>query len=86
MINLVLMLLFWLAVAIFAVQNTTQVPLHFLWWHAPTFSLAILVIVSAAAGVILTFFMSFPMHSRRRKQLKQRERELSELKDAISKH
>jgi uncharacterized integral membrane protein len=86
LINLVLMLAFCMAVALFAVQNTTRVPLRFLWWHTDSFSLAILVIVSTAVGVILSFFMSIPVHTRRRRQLKQKERELSELKDAITKH
>jgi uncharacterized integral membrane protein len=86
MMNLVLMLIFCLAMAIFAVQNTMRVPLKFLGWQAPSFSLAILVVVSTGVGMVLSFFMSLPLHSHRRKQLKQKERELSELKDAITKH
>jgi len=52
----------------------------------PAFSLAILVILCASIGAFLAFFVSIPTHHRRRKQLKQRERELEELRDAISKH
>jgi putative membrane protein len=85
-INLILMLLFALALAVFAVQNTIPVQLHFLWWKSLNFSLSILVIISAAVGAVLTFFISIPTHHSRRKQIKQKERELQDLRDAISKH
>ena len=80
------MIVFLLALAIFAVQNTQTVPLHFLCLKTQTFSLALLVLLSAAVGMILTFFLSLPTHHKRRKMLKQRERELKDLKDAIGKH
>ena len=86
MINLILMLLFALALAVFAVQNTITVQLHFLWWKSQAFSLSILVILSAAVGAVLSFFLSIPAHHDRRKKLKQKERELQDLRDAISKH
>jgi uncharacterized integral membrane protein len=85
-INLGLMLVFCLAIAIFAVQNTTTVPLKFLMWSSPNFSIAVLVILSASIGVLLTFFLSIPTHQHRRKLLKQKDRELSDLKDALNKH
>ncbi|OGR90931.1 MAG: hypothetical protein A2992_04025 [Elusimicrobia bacterium RIFCSPLOWO2_01_FULL_59_12] len=86
MINLILMLAFSLAIALFAVQNTATVQLQFLTWKAQSFPVAILVILSAAAGAALAFLLSLPIQHKRRKQLKQKERELSDLKDAISKH
>ena len=86
MINLILMLLFAFALAVFAVQNTITVQLHFLWWRSQNFSLSILVILSAAVGAVLAFFISIPTHRHRRKQLKQKDRELQDLRDAIGKH
>jgi putative membrane protein len=86
MIHLILTLIFCVALAIFAVQNNTPVQLQFLMWKSQNCSIAVLVILSAAIGAILAFFASIPTHHRRRRQLKQRERELEELRDAISKH
>jgi uncharacterized integral membrane protein len=85
-INLGIMLLFCLAIAIFAAQNTTTIPLRFLGWSSPSFSVAVLVILSASIGVILTFFLSIPTHEKRRRLLKQKDRELADLKDALGKH
>lgn len=86
MINLILMLVFTLAIAIFAVQNTATIPLQFLKWKSPAFPIAILVIISAAGGAALAFLMSLPVHHKRHRKLKDKERELSDLKDAIGKH
>jgi putative membrane protein len=86
MTSLILMLVFALMLAIFAIQNTTNVQLHFLWWTSQNFSLSVLVLLSTAVGIILALFVSIPTHTNRRKKLKQRERELAELRDAISKH
>ena len=86
MFSLVLMMIFCMALAIFAVQNTATIQLHFLWWTSQTVSVAILVVFSAATGMVLTFFLSIPTHHKRRKQLKEREKELSDLRDAIGKH
>ena len=86
MTSLILMLLFCLGLAIFAVQNTGTIQLHFLMWKSQDFSLSVLVILSATVGAILSFLMSIPTHAQRYRKLKQRERELSELRDAIGKH
>ncbi len=86
MINLILMLVFTLALAIFAVQNTATVQLQFLKWKSLNFPLAVLVIISAAGGALLAFLMSLPVHHKRHRKLKEKERELSDLKDAIGKH
>jgi uncharacterized integral membrane protein len=86
MFSLILMMLFCLALAIFAVQNTTVVQIHFALWKTQNVSVAMLVVASAAIGMILSFFLSIPTHHRRRKQLKAREKELQDLRDAIGKH
>ena len=86
MTSLILILLFCLALAIFTVQNTMPMPIHFLWWKSQNFSLSILVLLSATVGAVLAFLVSIPTHAGRRKKLKQRERELEELRDAIGKH
>ena len=86
MIQLIAMLIFCLALAVFAVQNTAPMQIQFLWWKPQHFSPAVLALFSASVGAVLAFLISIPTHHRRRKQLKQRERELEELRDAISKH
>ena len=86
MVNLSLMLIFCLALAIFAVQNTATVQIHFLLWKSQMFPLSILVIASATIGALLAFLLSIPTHTHRRRKLKERERELDELRDALGKH
>jgi putative membrane protein len=86
MFSLILMLIFCLALAIFAVQNTAPIQLHFLWWTSQTLSLAIVVVMSTALGMFLTLLVSIPTLHRRRRALKQKERELSDLRDAVGKH
>jgi uncharacterized integral membrane protein len=86
MFSLVVMLIVSLVLAVFAVQNTATVQLQFLIWHTQNFSIAVLVVLSAGIGAFLMFCMSIPTHHRKHKQLRQREKELSELRDAIGRH
>ncbi len=79
------MMLFCIALALFAIQNTATVQVRFLIWHSQDISLALLVLVSTGIGMLLSFLLSLPTHHRRRQTLKQREKELSDLREAIGK-
>lgn len=81
MVKLILWIFFSLALVVFAVQNNTPIHLQFLIWRSQNFSLVLLVILSAAVGVILALIASIPTHHRRRKQLLDKERELAALRD-----
>ncbi len=83
MFSLILMTLFCLALAIFAVQNTATAQIHFLFWKTQNLSVAILVLASSGIGMILSFILALPTHHQRNKKLKQREKELSDLREAI---
>ncbi|MBO8159944.1 lipopolysaccharide assembly protein LapA domain-containing protein [Thermosyntropha sp.] len=50
-------LIFILAVAIFVFQNTATVTVHFLKWTSPEVSLAVVVLVAALAGAVITFLV-----------------------------
>lgn len=55
---LALAFLFVLAVTVFAIQNSQQVVLQFLYWQLPSFPLVMLILFSAACGVLLTLLFS----------------------------
>lgn len=55
---LVLAFLFVLSVTVFAIQNSQQVSLQFLYWELPPFPLVMLILFSAAAGVLVTLLFS----------------------------
>jgi uncharacterized integral membrane protein len=55
---LVLAFLFVLSVSVFAIQNSQQVVVRFLHWELPSFPLVMLILFSAAAGVLVTLLFS----------------------------
>ncbi|SHG98252.1 Uncharacterized integral membrane protein [Thermosyntropha lipolytica DSM 11003] len=50
-------LLFILGVAIFVFQNTSEVTVHFLSWTSPKVSLAVVVLIAALSGAVITFLI-----------------------------
>ncbi|NLJ72045.1 MAG: LapA family protein [Syntrophomonadaceae bacterium] len=50
-------LFFLLAIAIFVFQNTEQVIVHFITWTSPEVSLAVVVLISACTGALITFLL-----------------------------
>lgn len=72
-------LLFILGVAVFVFQNTAEVTVHFLNWTSPKVSLAVVVLIAALSGAVITFlidsFRQFKI-ARRIKELTQENRRL----------
>jgi uncharacterized integral membrane protein len=50
-------LFFVIAIGVFVLQNDTQVTVHFLTWMSPSISLAVVVIISASVGAVITFLL-----------------------------
>lgn len=50
-------LFFLLAIAVFVFQNTDQVVVYFLNWTSPKISIAVVVLISACTGALITFFI-----------------------------
>ncbi len=50
-------LFFLLAIAVFVFQNTEQVIVHFITWTSPEVSLAVVVLISACTGALITFLL-----------------------------
>lgn len=50
-------LVFILAVAIFVFQNTAEVTVYFLNWTSPKVSLAVVVLIAALSGAVITFLI-----------------------------
>lgn len=88
---LIAALIFAIAVAAFAVQNTMIVTVHFLFWHA-NISLVLVILGSLAAGALLLFLLGlFKQYSnhRQKKDLKAQntrmEKEIADLTKKIEK-
>lgn len=65
-------------VVVFAVQNTSQVPLRFLWWEG-SFPLAIVILGTAGIAVVLDELAGVAYRRRRRRRLADKE-ELARLR------
>lgn len=50
-------LFFAIAIALFVFQNDSQVAIKFLSWTTPEISIALVVLVAACAGALVTFFI-----------------------------
>lgn len=50
-------LLFFAALAVFVCQNTFMVTVHFLNWTSPDVSLAVVALIAACAGALVTFMV-----------------------------
>ncbi len=50
-------LFFVIAIVGFVLQNDTQVTVHFITWISPSISLAVVVLISASVGALITFLL-----------------------------
>ncbi len=68
-----LVVLFALAVAVFALQNATPVRVSFLAWETKEAPLAAVILVSAAAGAVLVGLIGFVQRWKLRSRIRQLE-------------
>jgi uncharacterized integral membrane protein len=91
-ITFALALVFAIAVALFAVQNTTPVAVSFLWFQVPQLAVSVLVLLCTFMGALLTILVGIGRELRRalalrslRNQLATRDRRIADLEEQIQK-
>jgi uncharacterized integral membrane protein len=89
-ITFALALVFAIAVALFAVQNTTPVAVNFLWFQVPQLAVSVLVLLCTFMGALLTILVGTGRELRRaltlrslRGQIASRDTRIKELEDQI---
>ena len=76
-------MIFALAVAIFAVQNTEKMTIFFLFWQVKEVSTVIVVLASAIAGILVMFCLGFISGYRKTRIIRLLEAELKEMKKIV---
>lgn len=76
-LTLVAALIFAVGIAVFAVQNTTPVPVHFLGWRSDAVAASVLVLISAALGAAATLLFGVAREVKLRLRLRSQGQELS---------
>ncbi len=76
-------IIFALVVAIFAVQNTEQIAITFLFWQVKEISTVIIILASTAAGAMVMLCLGFMWSYKKIKHIRLLEAELKELKKMI---
>lgn len=77
---LTLGILFALIIAIFAIQNTERVDICFLIWQVREVSKVLIILVSAATGALIMFFLGLMWQYKKVKRIRQLEAEIKQLK------
>ncbi|MCL6611236.1 MAG: LapA family protein [Peptococcaceae bacterium] len=77
--HLVLAFVFVLAITLFAIQNSQQVTLQFLSWELPPLPLVLVILFSAASGVLVTLLFSIAKQLRLTLQIRNLQSRLSQL-------
>jgi putative membrane protein len=80
---LVLALVFSVGIAVFAVQNTTPVPVQFLGWRAEAVAASVLVLVSAALGAAVTLLFGAAREVQLRLRLRAQGHELTSTRERV---
>ncbi|NLJ76094.1 MAG: LapA family protein [Peptococcaceae bacterium] len=76
-------MIFALAVAIFAVQNTEKMTIYFLFWQIEEVSTVIVVLASAIGGFLVMFCLGFISGYRKTRIIRLLEAELREMKKIV---
>jgi len=73
-----------LSIAVFAIQNSQQVTLKFLHWDLPSFPLVLLILFSAATGMLVTLLFSVTKQLRMTIQVKDLQARIKKLEKQLS--
>jgi uncharacterized integral membrane protein len=79
--KLFFLLVFSVALAVFASQNTGLVYVRFLGWKTSDMPLALIVVLSAGAGGLIAYLAGLPTRHRRSRELREKMRELESLRE-----
>lgn len=71
--------------AVFVLQNNVAVAVHFLFWRFES-TLALVLLMSLAVGVVTVILVTIPANWRRRGTLSRQGRELTELQNRLEEH
>lgn len=82
--HLVLAIVFVLALTLFAIQNSQQVTLQFLSWELPPLPLVLVILFSAASGVLVTLLFSIAKQLRLTLQIRNLQSRLNQLEKKLS--
>ena len=79
--KLIFLIVFALLLGVFAAQNTAPVHLLFLHWKTSDAPLALVIILSAAAGAIVAIGVLLPGYLRGRREVRRQAERIEELQD-----
>lgn len=80
---LIISIVFALIVSVFAVQNTENMTIYFLFWKVEQVSKVIIILASTAAGALVMLFLGFMWNYKKMKHIRTLEAEIKELKKKI---
>lgn len=81
---LFLAFLFVLSISVFAIQNSRQVTLQFLYWELPPLPLVLVILFSAAMGVLITLLFSLAKQLKMTMQIRDLQSRLKQLEKKLS--
>lgn len=80
-IYFIISLLFAMVVAVFAIQNTEQISINFLFWQFSEISKVFVILASATVGAMLVVFLGLWWQLKRFIHIRHLEGEIKELKN-----
>ena len=80
--NLIGFLILAVAIAIFAIQNSSEVAVKFIGWQFHS-SLVVVILISTAVGVIMAILLSLPGTFRLRARLKENAEQIMKLEQRL---
>lgn len=81
---LFLAFLFVLSISVFAIQNSQQVTLQFLYWELPALPLVMVILFSAATGVLITLLFSLAKQLRLTMQIRELQARVKQMEKKLS--
>ncbi len=81
---LVLAALITLSISIFAIQNSQEITLQFLYWILPPLPLVLVILFSAAMGVLITLLFNIARQFRMTMQIRELQSRLKQMEKKLS--
>ncbi|MFZ5633139.1 MAG: LapA family protein [Bacillota bacterium] len=81
---LVVALLFVLSISVFAIQNSQQITMKFLYWDLPSFPLVLVILFSTATGVLVTLLFTITRQVRLNLQVRSLQARVKQLEKKLT--